>query len=107
MCTQAFSRLKIVRQDDYGNTPLHEALQNSAFEAAKLLVQFGADVKKPNQVGHTPEKIAVSPAAEQALKGKRAGVAMTGTQIRPKRMLEKPPCRQPLHPAAQVSSQVR
>lgn len=41
-------------RDSLGNTPLHWACSGGHFDAAKLLVQLGADVNVVNQYGDTP-----------------------------------------------------
>jgi ankyrin repeat protein len=45
---------------EYGNTPLHDAAERGAIEAARLLLENGADVNSRTKRGHPPIHLATS-----------------------------------------------
>lgn len=42
------------KKDDYGEAPIHRAIQNHSLEVTKLLLSFGADIEIKDQDGRTP-----------------------------------------------------
>lgn len=46
--------------NEAGDTPLHQCIRDGKTESAKLLVEFGADVKRTNRDGWSPAHLATS-----------------------------------------------
>lgn len=44
--------------NEEGDTPLHQCIREGRVESAKLLVEFGADVKRTNRDGWSPAHLA-------------------------------------------------
>jgi len=44
--------------NEAGDTPLHQCIRDGRIESAKLLVEFGADVKRTNRDGWSPAHLA-------------------------------------------------
>ena len=44
--------------NEAGDTPLHQCIRDGRIESAKLLVEFGADIKRTNRDGWSPVHLA-------------------------------------------------
>ncbi|KAJ7340449.1 hypothetical protein OS493_003197 [Desmophyllum pertusum] len=44
--------------NEAGDTPLHQCIRDGRIDSAKLLVEFGADVKRTNRDGWSPVHLA-------------------------------------------------
>lgn len=52
--------------NEAGDTPLHQCIRDGKTESAKLLVEFGADVKRTNRDGWSPRNV-IGPQRSSAL----------------------------------------